>query len=46
MPTVLYVQGWRLYFYSNEGNEPMHVHAVKGGRGVQVLAAAGAFRYS
>jgi hypothetical protein len=30
MPTVLYVQGWRLYFYSNEGNEPMHVHAVKG----------------
>ena len=30
MPTVLYVQGWRFYFYSNEGNEPMHVHAVKG----------------
>ena len=29
MPTVLQVQGWRLYFYSNEGNEPMHVHAVK-----------------
>jgi hypothetical protein len=23
------VHGWRLYFYSNEGNEPMHVHAVK-----------------
>ncbi len=30
MPTVLYVQGWRLFFYSNEGNEPMHIHAVKG----------------
>src|SRR5882757_5272898 len=30
MPTVLLVQGWRLYFYSNEGNEPMHVHAIKG----------------
>ena len=30
MPTILYVQGWRFYFYSNEGNEPMHVHAVKG----------------
>jgi hypothetical protein len=28
--TILYVQGWRFYFYSNEGNEPMHVHAVKG----------------
>ncbi len=30
MPTVLFVQGWRLFFYSNEGNESMHVHAVKG----------------
>ena len=30
MPTILYVQGWRFYFYSNEGNEPMHVHAGKG----------------
>lgn len=25
MPTILYVQGWRFYFYSNEGTEPMHV---------------------
>jgi len=30
MPTVLFVQGWRFFFYSNEGNEPMHLHAVKG----------------
>ena len=30
MPTILYVQGWRFHFYSNEGNEPMHVHVVKG----------------
>ncbi len=30
MPTILYVQGWRFYFYSNEGNEPTHVHASKG----------------
>lgn len=30
MPTVLVVQGWRIFFYSNEGDEPMHVHAVKG----------------
>ena len=28
MPTILYVQGWR--FHSYEGNEPMHVHAIKG----------------
>jgi hypothetical protein len=30
MPTVLFVQGWRFFFYSNEGHEPMHVHARKG----------------
>lgn len=29
MPTVLYVRGWRLFFYSNEGNEPIHIHAQK-----------------
>ena len=23
-----YVQGWRFHFFSNEGNEPIHVHAV------------------
>ena len=40
MPTVLYIQGWRLFFYSNEGNEPMRIHAVKGSR-VQILAAPG-----
>jgi len=30
MPAVLYVQGWRFHFYSNEGSEPTHVHAEKG----------------
>ena len=30
MPTVLFILGWRLYFYSNENKEPMHVHAQKG----------------
>lgn len=29
MPTVLYYQGWRLYFYANEGAEPPHIHARK-----------------
>lgn len=29
MPTVLMMNGWRLFFYSNEGNEPMHIHAKK-----------------
>ena len=30
MPTILYIFGWRLFFYSNENNEPIHVHAEKG----------------
>ena len=30
MPTVLFIYGWRLFFYSNENNEPIHVHAEKG----------------
>ncbi|MBC7865284.1 MAG: DUF4160 domain-containing protein [Bacteroidia bacterium] len=30
MPTVLYIFGWRLFFYSNEGSEPIHIHAEKG----------------
>ena len=29
MPTILREAGWRLYFYSNEGYEPVHVHARK-----------------
>ncbi|MBT3200249.1 MAG: DUF4160 domain-containing protein [Phycisphaerales bacterium] len=29
MPTVILVRGWRVFFYSNEGNEPVHVHARK-----------------
>jgi len=24
------VRGWRVFFYSNEGHEPIHVHAQKG----------------
>ena len=31
MPTVILVRGWRVFFYSNEGNEPVHIHARKGG---------------
>ncbi len=30
MPTILQVRGWRVFFYSNEGEEPLHVHAQKG----------------
>jgi hypothetical protein len=31
MPTILRRDGFRLYFYSHEPNEPPHVHVDKGG---------------
>jgi len=30
MPTILRLLGYRFFFYSNEGNEPPHVHVEKG----------------
>ena len=30
MSTILFIYGWRVFFYSNEGDEPLHVHAQKG----------------
>ena len=30
MPTILQILGWRLFFYANEGDEPMHIHCRKG----------------
>lgn len=30
MPTILYINGWRLFFYSNERDEPPHIHCTKG----------------
>ncbi len=29
MPTALAILGWRLFFYSNENNGPIHIHAQK-----------------
>ena len=31
MPTILEISGWRFFFYSNENDEPIHVHARKAG---------------
>jgi len=36
MPTILYVQGWRFHFYSNEGNEPIHVHVQSGSSSAKI----------
>lgn len=30
MPTVLRVEGYRLFFFSMEGSEPVHIHVEKG----------------
>ena len=30
MPTLLRLLGFRFFFYSNEGNEPPHIHVEKG----------------
>jgi hypothetical protein len=30
MPTILRINGFRFFFYSNENNEPAHVHVEKG----------------
>lgn len=32
MPTILFIMGWRFFFYANEGNEPIHIHCQKGER--------------
>jgi hypothetical protein len=29
VPTVLVKNGWRFFFFSNETNEPMHIHVIK-----------------
>jgi len=35
MPTILVLLSWRLFFYANEGNEPIHVPCRKGDREYQ-----------
>jgi hypothetical protein len=35
MPTVLRWNGYRFYFFSNEGFEPRHIHIDKGGNSVK-----------
>jgi hypothetical protein len=32
MPPVLFVLGWRVFFYANESNEPIHAHCRKGNK--------------
>ena len=43
MPTILLLNGWRFHFYSNERNEPMHIHAEKAERECKYWIDAEAF---
>ena len=36
MPTVHRERGFRFYFYSNENDEPPHIHVDKGGASAKV----------
>ncbi len=36
MPTVLRTQGFRLYFWSREPNEPPHIHVDRAGASAKV----------
>jgi hypothetical protein len=29
MPTIIFLFGWRFFFYADEGNEPIHIHSEK-----------------
>jgi hypothetical protein len=31
MPTILNIDGFRFFFYSDEGSEPCHIHIKKAG---------------
>ena len=36
MPTLLLINGFRFFFYSNENNEPAHVHVTKGSANAKI----------
>ncbi len=40
MPTVLRIGRFRFFFFSNEGQEPSHIHVKVRGRRGEVLAGA------
>jgi hypothetical protein len=46
MPTIVRVRGYRLYFVSFDGSEPVHVHVRKGARNAKVWLDTMAFAWS
>jgi hypothetical protein len=46
MPTIACIKGYRLYFVSFDGSEPIHVHVQKDHRGAKVWISPLAFAWS
>ncbi len=46
MPTIIHVKGYRLYFVSFDGSEPMHVHVRRDGRNAKVWIETMTFAWS
>ena len=46
MPTVAYIKGYRLYFVSFDGSEPIHVHVRKENRSAKVWVETLALAWS
>lgn len=43
MPTILQRHGWRLFFHSNAGDRPVHVHATRDGVECRFRLVTGTF---
>lgn len=46
MPTIAHIKGFRLYFVSFDGSEPMHAHVRKGTQSAKVWIDDMAFAWS
>ena len=46
MPTIVWVRGYRLFFVSFDGSEPMHVHVRKDSRSAKVWVSPLAISWS
>lgn len=46
MPTITWVKGYRLYFVSFDGSEPMHVHIRKDNESAKVWISPLAFAWT
>jgi hypothetical protein len=46
MPTIIKAKGYRLFFVSFDGSEPIHVHVRKGSQGAKVWIAPLGFAWS